>query len=113
MNSKEITLVGIDGSRKAANWNGGYESEDEMSLVIDKGSTYASVDCGGMSATIMMKKLWAEHPDEVTITHVNRDGSCLARVPKSWVTIRPPRKNGMTDEQKADFAERMKNLRNK
>lgn len=57
-------------------------------------------------------KLAEQHPDEVECVAVNRDGSVMFHIPASWVKIRPPRKVNMSDERKAELAERMRNIRN-
>ena len=57
-------------------------------------------------------KLAEDHPDDVECVAVNRDGSMMFHVPKSWIKIRPPRKVNMSDERKAELAERMRNIRN-
>ena len=57
-------------------------------------------------------KLAEQHPDDVECVAINRDGSMMFHVPESWVKIRPPRKVNMSDERKAELAERMRNIRN-
>ena len=39
------------------------------------------------------------------------DGNMVALVPVKWVSIRPPRRVNMTDEQRVAAAERARNLR--
>lgn len=58
-----------------------------------------------------IKKLKELRPNEVQIT-VNpedNEGIIVARFPKDWLKINPPRK--MTDEEKAACAERLKRIK--
>lgn len=60
-------------------------------------------------------KLAAEHPDDVRILYYpeNNDGTIYAHVPKNWIKLAPPRTVNMSDERKAELAERMKSIRPK
>lgn len=51
------------------------------------------------------------HPDMVKIIHENNDGSILAHVPESWLKITPTRKRVLSEEQRLDMSNRMKNIR--
>lgn len=44
-------------------------------------------------------RLREQYPKEVDIRHVNEDGSLVARIPASWVKIKPKKKVTMTAEQ--------------
>lgn len=60
-------------------------------------------------------KLQQEHPNNVDIKYYpeNNHGTILAHVPKNWLKVSPPRKVNMTDERKAELAERLKASRQK
>lgn len=55
-----------------------------------------------------IKKYAEQRPDECQITALNDDGSIVAHVPTSWVTVRPPRKMNYTEEQKQERVAKMK-----
>lgn len=54
-----------------------------------------------------IKRLAAKYPDECQIVAENKDGSICAHVPVKWVSVNPPRKVEMTEEQRRAFVERM------
>ena len=62
-----------------------------------------------------MKSLADSHPDEVKILYQPEDneGYMLAHIPKSWVKCSPPHKRNLTDEQRAELAERLAKVRMK
>lgn len=55
------------------------------------------------------------HPESVEIIRCPEDNDdCIyCKVPAKWLKISPPRKRELTDEQRAETAERLKNARNK
>ena len=53
-----------------------------------------------------LSKLAAEHPGEVDLVK-NRDGSIYAHIPLSWLWIRPPVRQDLTDEQREQRRERL------
>lgn len=58
---------------------------------------------------------WAEeYPDEVTVKRKaeDNDGCLYLTCPASWLRIRPPKKRNLTDEQRAEIAERLHGARN-
>lgn len=59
----------------------------------------------------MIKRLAAEHPDDVEITYENQDGSVVAHVPFEWMRIVPKRRHSMTAEHKAASAARLAEYR--
>ena len=59
----------------------------------------------------MLRRLKEARPDEVEIVAENRDGSLVAKLPVSWMKIRPKRVVNLTDEQKAAAAERLRAAR--
>lgn len=60
-----------------------------------------------------IQKLKEAHPDDVVITAhpEGNDGYIVARVPKNWFKLTPPRKINYTEERRAAFSERMRALR--
>ena len=58
-----------------------------------------------------IKALQQDYPDQVEITAVNKDGSIVAHLPKSWFKVAPPRKRDMSEEQRTALAERMRSIR--
>lgn len=61
----------------------------------------------------MLRRLKEARPDEVEIVAENPDGSLCAKLPVSWMKIRPPRRVNMSEEQKAAAAERLRAAREK
>ena len=55
-----------------------------------------------------MRKLATEHPSEVDI-FTDDDVYTAGHIPTSWIKIHPPRQ--LSDDQKAELAERMRNIR--
>lgn len=58
-------------------------------------------------------RLAEKHPDSVNIIrqpHQN-DGCLYCEIPSKWVKITPPKTIELTDEQRAERAERMRNAR--
>ena len=60
-----------------------------------------------------IKKLAEQFPEEVQIIAVNEDGSIFAHVPVRFIKVGAPRKVEMTDEKKAELAERFRLAREK
>ena len=58
-----------------------------------------------------IEKLAEERPDECKILARNEDGSIFAHIPIKWVNISPPRKVEMSEERKAELAERLRKVR--
>lgn len=57
-------------------------------------------------------KEYAEaYPDEVKIVRRNPDGSIVARIPKRYIRISRPSVREMTEEQRAEAAERLRKCR--
>lgn len=59
----------------------------------------------------MLRRLKESHPDEVEIVAENEDGSILARLPYSWMRIVPKRKVELSEERRAETAERLRRAR--
>ena len=62
-----------------------------------------------------IRKLAEQYPDDVTIKNrpEENDGCICATMPSEWLRISPPRKVEMTEEQKAELAERLRLAREK
>ena len=75
---------------------------DIQETVIEhcSGDVHATVTAAEYTSANRIRKLAEQCPAEVKIIYENSDGSLLAHVPYKWVTIRPPRKLNLTDEQK-------------
>lgn len=52
-----------------------------------------------------------QYPDDVRIKREpeTNDGNMVAEVPVKWVRIKPPRRDNLSDEEKAVRAERLRN----
>ena len=55
-----------------------------------------------------IKKLAAEHPEDVQIVHENMDGSVLVHIPVSYIKFIAPR--NLSDEEKEKLIERLKKI---
>ena len=53
-----------------------------------------------------IKKYSEKYPNDVTITHVNKDGSLVAHIPQTWFKISPPK--FVSEANKAKSSERLK-----
>lgn len=85
----------------------------ETSLNYTDGTAYFSSDEKKWHTRI--RKLAAEHPDEVTIIRQpeNNDGCIYAKLPSNWFKLQPKRTRELTDEQRAEYRARMAKLRSK
>lgn len=59
-----------------------------------------------------IRKLAEDKPDEVTILS-DENGFLVAKIPVKWIKIGVPRTVNMTDDQKAELAERLASSRKK
>ena len=62
----------------------------------EDGRDTATITAAEQWSVALMKKLAAEHPEEVSI-YENKDGSIFAHVPWKWMKLVPPRK--LTEKQ--------------
>lgn len=56
-------------------------------------------------------KLSEKHPNSVNVIKLpqENDGCLYCKIPSNWLKITPPAKRELTDQQRAEAAERMKN----
>lgn len=59
----------------------------------------------------MLRRLKERYPDDVEIVAENDDGSLVAHLPESWMRIVPKKKVVMSEERKAETAERLRAAR--
>lgn len=85
----------------------------ETSILRDSDHEYMEYGTSERKFVNQLRKLAESHPDKVTI--VKDDGNYIyARVPLSWFRApKPPIKREFTEEQKAQMAERMRNIHKK
>lgn len=82
----------------------------ETSILRDSDHDYMEYGTSERKFVNQLRKLAASHPNEVTIV---KDGGnyIYAQVPLSWFRApKPPIKREFTEEQKAQMAERMRNI---
>lgn len=81
-----------------------------MENVIEflKGQTTATVTFSSEKWRRKLRRLRDEHPSEVDIFTDDETYTC-GHVPVNWFKIHPPR--ALSDDQKAELAERMRNIR--
>lgn len=79
-------------------------------LDIDKYATFCSSERKWINKIYKLKE---KYPNEVHIevSDEDNDGMIIAHVPKSWMKVSPPKKVNLTEEQKAERAERMRSYR--
>ena len=89
-----------------------------MEKTIDTSVSYTSKDEMFFSSTERswhnkILKLAKNHPDEVTILArpENNDGCIYAKMPVSYLNIRPKRISTMTEEQRQAASDRLKKMR--
>ena len=66
---------------------------------------------GGTAEYNRIKEYAQKYPEDVKISHLNTDGSIVARVSKKYIKITRPKKLTLTDEQIAEKAERLRQWR--
>lgn len=87
----------------------------ETNIDIVSTQLHATVSSSELKQINKIRKLHEAHPEEVEIVVAPDDnhGVIVARMPKSYIKISPPRKVNYTEEQRAAAAERMKAARDK
>ena len=63
------------------------------------GSKTATVTFPRGKYATKIAKLAEQNPDEVQICHKNKDGSVVAHIPVSYVSVRKPKKMNYSEEQ--------------
>ena len=86
----------------------------ETSFSWERGMPEPAVECYSDDPAWKFKllRLAEEHPDQVIVKvrPEENDGAVIVKVPSNYVKIGPPRRVNMTDERKAELAEKMRNL---
>lgn len=79
-------------------------------LDVDKYATFCSSERKWINKIYKLKE---KYPNEVHIEvyDEDNDGMIIAHVPKSWMKVSPPKQMNLTEEQKAERAERMRNMK--
>ena len=79
-------------------------------LDVDKYATFCSSERKWINKIYKLKE---KYPNEVRIeaSEEDNDGMIIASIPKSWMKVSPPKKMNLTEEQKAERAERMRSLK--
>ena len=79
-------------------------------LDIDKHATFCSSERKWINKIYKLKE---KYPNDVHIevSEEENDGMIIARVPKTWMKLSPPKQVNFTDEQRAAMAERMRAAR--
>lgn len=79
---------------------------------------YCTTDCAYVSSDerhwiTKIRKLAERYPEQVRIIREpdQNDGCIYATVPVKWVKTVPPKKMNLTEEQKKEFAVRMRRVR--
>lgn len=73
---------------------------NETTYEHEAGGDTFTVTAAERSSIAMIRRLKAQRPSEVEITHTNGDGSLVARLPYSWMRVVPKRTDTLTDEQR-------------
>lgn len=75
-------------------------------LNVDSYATFSSSEQKWINKILALKE---SYPDDVQIEYMPEDnnGMLLARIPKSWIKIKAPSKRNITEEQRAQIAERL------
>lgn len=81
----------------------------ETNIDIVNTEHQATVSSSELKQINKIKKLHESHPEEVKIVIAPEDnhGVIVAKMPKSYIKISPPRKVNYTEEQRAAAAERL------
>lgn len=87
------------------------EAFNETTIDHLGGEELCGISTGERTMRNRLAKLAEQNPDQVKCVAVNQDGSVYYKVPWRWVTVRKPATRTMTEEQRAELAERMKAVR--
>lgn len=87
--------------------------ERETTVSYTDADTVATVMSYNAAMASRLKRLLAEHPDEVTLVWES-EGGVEVRVPKKWIKVQPPRAaKEYTEEEREAIRERMSAMRAK
>lgn len=84
-----------------------WENENAIEFLKDQKQATGTFSQGRYISRI--RKLAEQYPDECQITAENPDGTIVAHFPVRWIKINPPKE--LTEEQRAEIAERFKKSR--
>lgn len=85
------------------------DNVNEFDICWCRGNIVAGVTCPNSSKMKnKVLKLAEEHPDEVEVIAMNKDGSIFAHVPVKCITVRWPRK--VSEEQAAVARQRFQEM---
>ena len=87
-----------------------FNTHENVIEFVKNADTATVTLCQGRYVSKLIR-LAKEHPDDVHICKENTDGSIVAHVPVSYIKLSAPPKRELTDEQRAELAERMRNAR--
>ena len=91
-----------------------FETSNENAIEWLRGDKVATVTFPKGRYNTRVRKLAAEHPDEVTIRYENKDGSIVATIPVSYIRLNAKRaKKELTEEEKQIIRERFASGRKK
>jgi len=71
------------------------------------GDEQAAISTGERKIKTILSRLAKKHPEECVLIAENEDGSVYYHVPWSWLSIRPPKKMNLTDEQRQALRDRL------
>lgn len=75
------------------------------------GENFVTVSTSESTWISRLQKLKANYPDDISIRHINTDGSLIAQIPKDWLKVKPKKK--YSEEYIAAARERMRIAREK
>lgn len=84
---------------------------NETAIEHIAGEELCGISTGERTMRNRLAKLAEQNPEQVKCIALNEDGSVYYKVPWRWVTVRKPSTRTMTAEQRAELAERMKDIR--
>jgi len=83
--------------------------ETETVITYNDAEDEAGVYTGNRALLNRLRSLAEQYPDECRLEHESRGGDFADYiVPKKWIKVSPPRKVILSDEQRAQIAERLK-----
>ena len=84
----------------------------ETVITYNDAENEAGIYTGNRALLNKLRSLAEQYPNECRLEHESRGGDFADYiVPKKWVKVSPPRKVNLSDEQRAQIAERLKSSR--